>query len=103
MHLRIDPDRRAHHPAVPDCRSLALCLHHTAKPITPDRDEDKPRVETECTLDWVHSIAVHVGVFARRNARKWRTAIETRSFGSFHGKKVIWAFGASSAVSSATA
>ena len=66
-------------------------------------DEDKLQGETECTLDWVHPPFVYVGVFALMKVRKWRTANGTRSFGSFHGKKVIWAFGASIAVSSATA
>jgi hypothetical protein len=45
----------------------------------------------------------YVGVFAFRNVRRWRTANGTRSFASFHGKNVICAFGASIAVSSATA
>jgi hypothetical protein len=45
----------------------------------------------------------YVGVFAFKNVRRWRTANGTRSFASFHGKKVICAFGASIAVSSATA
>ena len=59
--------------------------------------------EIGCTLERSHPTPVHVGAFAFKKARKWRTANGTRSFGSFHGKKVIWAFGASIAVSSATA
>ncbi len=104
---------------LPDARSRAVPLgsitrahscccfvghvRRTARLIIPGVDEDKPRVEIGRTLDRVHPMSVHVGVFTFRNARKWRTAIETRSFGSFHGKNVIWAFGASVAVSSATA
>jgi hypothetical protein len=45
----------------------------------------------------------YVGVFAFKNVRRCRTANGTRSFASFHGKKVICAFGASIADSSATA
>jgi hypothetical protein len=48
-------------------------------------------------------LVLYVGVFAFKNVRRWRTANGTRSFASFHGKKVICAFGASIAVSSATA
>ena len=55
------------------------------------------------TLKRVHPPPVYVGVFAFKNVRRWRTANGTRSFASFHGKKVICAFGASIAVSSATA
>jgi hypothetical protein len=55
------------------------------------------------TLKRVQPPPVYVGVFAFKNVRRWRTANGTRSFASFHGKKVICAFGASIAVSSATA
>ncbi len=43
------------------------------------------------------------GRFARRNMRTWRTASGTRSFGSFHGYRLTWEFGASRADSIATA
>src|ERR1043166_7084189 len=43
------------------------------------------------------------GRCARRNERIWRTASGTRSFGSFQGKKLTSAFGASIAHSIATA
>jgi hypothetical protein len=43
----------------------------------------------------------YAGVLAFKKVRKWRTAIWTRSLGSFQGKKVICAFGASNADSSA--
>ena len=56
-----------------------------------------------CTRTRMHPPPVYVGVFAFKNVRKWRTARGTRSFASFHGKNVICAFGASMAVSSATA
>lgn len=45
----------------------------------------------------------YAGVFAVRKVRRWRTATATRSCGSFHGKNVICAFGASMTVSSAVA
>ena len=48
-------------------------------------------------------LLVHVGLLAFKNARKWRTANGTRALASFQGKNVICAFGASMAVSSATA
>ena len=44
-----------------------------------------------------------VGRCARRNDRIWRTASGTLSFGSFHGNKLTSAFGASIALSIATA
>ena len=43
------------------------------------------------------------GRCARRNERIWRTASGTRSFGSFQGKMLTSAFGASIALSMATA
>ena len=59
-------------------------------------------------LDCVASLAMTgsyapAGRCARRNERIWRTASGTRSFGSFHGNMLTSAFGASIALSIATA
>ena len=51
-----------------------------------------------CGLAWRYA-----GRCARRKERIWRTASGTRSFGSFHGNMLTSAFGASIAVSMATA
>jgi hypothetical protein len=56
-----------------------------------------------CTGTRMHPAPIHVGLLAFKNVRRWRTAKGTRSFASFQGKNVICAFGASMAVSSATA
>ena len=49
------------------------------------------------------SYAYAAGRCARRKERIWRTASGIRSFGSFHGNMLTSAFGASIALSIATA
>jgi hypothetical protein len=81
---------------VPQTRELSLTGRNFAAAMTARMRRSVHRRE-------IHRPPAHVGLLAFKNVRKWRTASGIRSFASFQGKNVICAFGASMAVSSATA